>query len=106
MSLFSGPNPISPKVVAALAGAGFGTALGNGIVWLLGAWLWNGGWSNDQVDSAMAAVPGPVAALVVVVVAAVCAAIPGYVVIDPQREVAYPEQIIVQDDDDEPKVLS
>jgi hypothetical protein len=87
MSIFSGPNPVSPKIVAAIAGAGFGTALGNVIVWLLGAWLWHGGWGADQVQAAMDAVPAPVAAVVVVVVAAICAAIPGYQVNDPLRQV-------------------
>lgn len=87
MSLFTGANPVSPKIVAAAAGAGFGTALGNVLVWLLGAALWHGGWSADQVGAAMDAVPGPVSAVVVVVVAVICAAIPGYTVTDPQRQV-------------------
>ena len=87
MSLFTGTNPVSTKVIAALAGAGFGSALGTGLVWLLGAALWHGGWEAGQVDAAIAAVPGPVSVLVIMVVSAACSAVPGYVVADPQRMV-------------------
>lgn len=55
-------------MTAAGAGAGVGVVLGEVLVWLLGEYVWRGG-----------AVPGPVAALVMVTVAAGVAWVSGYV---------------------------
>lgn len=80
-------NPVSPKIVAAAAGAGAGAVVSQLAVWLIGAALFGGGWSADQVDNAIAAVPTPVYAFVVLVVTVIGAAVPGYRVTDPLREV-------------------
>jgi hypothetical protein len=76
---------LSPKVIAAAAGAGAGSVISQLRLWLLGAGVWHAGWSADRVDNALAAVPLPVYAFVTLVVTVAGAAIPGYQTADPDR---------------------
>lgn len=78
-------NPLSPKVIAAAAGAGAGATLGTLLLWIIGAAAFGGGWSADQAMTAVASVPGPLAAGVLLAVTIAGAALPGYSVADPNR---------------------
>ena len=69
---------VETKVIAATAGGGAGGVVGTFVLWVLGAWLWRAGWGADQVDAALAAVPGPVSALVPLILGAAGAFIGGY----------------------------
>jgi hypothetical protein len=69
---------IETKVVAATAGSGAGGVLATFTTWLLGVYVWGASPAADQAEAAVAAVPTPVAALVVVIVTAVGALIAGY----------------------------
>lgn len=55
---------IETKVVAAAAGGGVGGALGPFILWLLGVLVWHVSDAADSASQAMAAVPTPIAALI------------------------------------------
>lgn len=77
---------ISPKVLAAAGGAGLGAVLSKFIIWLIGAWLLGVGFSADQQDAAIAAVPDVVVGLLAALMAVGGALIPGYVVTDPARD--------------------
>lgn len=78
-------NPISPKTVAATAGAGLGAAVSSLIIWLLGVTLWGQPATANTVDAAVAAVPSPVSGLVLLIVTAASAGLSGYKVTDPLR---------------------
>lgn len=70
--------PIETKVIAAASGAGLGGAAGTCLLWLLGVFFWNASAAADHATEAVAAVPQPVAALIVILVGSLGAAIGGY----------------------------
>ena len=69
---------IETKVIAAAASAGFGGALGTFLTWLLGVVLWGAPANADAAVKASAAVPTPVSALLVVILAVLGAWLGGY----------------------------
>lgn len=71
--------PIETKVVAATAGSVAGTAVGGFILWLLGVTVWHVSSAAEHAPQAVAAVPGPVSALLLFVIGAVGTAVGGYV---------------------------
>lgn len=56
--------PVESKVKAGALGAAAGTALGGAALWLLGVTVWDAPNTAESANDAMAAVPGPVAAVV------------------------------------------
>lgn len=60
--------PVETKVVAGTAGAGAGAVISQFILWMLGCWAWGAPWAAGKAADAVAAVPGPVSGLVVLVV--------------------------------------
>jgi hypothetical protein len=70
--------PVETKVVAATAGSGVGAILATFTLWLLGVFVWDVSADAAQADKAIAAVPTPVAGLVLVMLSAVAAAIGGW----------------------------
>lgn len=56
--------PIESKVKASAVGAGAGAAVGSAVLWLLGVLVWDAPNSAEAANDAMAAVPGPIAAVV------------------------------------------
>jgi hypothetical protein len=70
--------PIETKVIAAAGGAGLGGAVGTFALWLLGVLFWGSPASADKATVAVASVPEPVGALIVIVVSLVGAAFAGY----------------------------
>ena len=60
--------PVETKVVAGTAGAGAGAVVSQFVLWLLGCWAWGASWAADKAVDAVAAVPGPVSGLIVLVV--------------------------------------
>lgn len=81
-------NPLSPKVLAAAAGAGAGTIVSTFLLWILGVTVWSQSASADNVSAAIAAVPPPVAGLVLLVVTVIGTYVPGYTITDPLRQAA------------------
>lgn len=81
----SAANPISPKVVAASAGAGLGGVAATAILWVLGATFFDAGWSAANASDAIAAVPLPLSGVIVGMVGVVTAGLPGYRTNDPVR---------------------
>lgn len=78
-------NPVSPKVIAASAGAGAGGVISTFVLWLLGVTYWHEPNGADNVAKALAAVPSPVAAIITLVIGALVAAVAGWTVTDPNR---------------------
>ena len=70
--------PIETKVIAAASGAGLGSAFGTFLLWLLGVLFWGTSAAADKATDAVAAVPEPVGALIVILVALTGSAIAGY----------------------------
>lgn len=85
-------NPVSPKVVAASAGAGLGAVLSGAILWGVGAGFFGAGWSAENASAAIAAVPTPLNGLIVGVIAVITAGVPGYRTNDPLRRVPAEDQ--------------
>jgi hypothetical protein len=81
----SASNPTSPKVIASAAGAGVGATVSTLIVWLLGVVVWKQPMTAAAVNDAVTAVPSPVAGLILLLLTAASAAVPGYRVTDPLR---------------------
>lgn len=87
-------NPPSPKVLAAILGAITGTTGGSFLLWVLGVVvLWVTGEATfrigvraDLASAAINAVPGPLAAFVLTVLAALGAGTFGYQIADPLRD--------------------
>lgn len=72
-------KPIETKVISATGGAiGGGGVISTFALWLLGAIFWHGGWSADTASTAIGAVPGPVQALTIAVVAGISTYVAGY----------------------------
>lgn len=69
---------VETKVIAATAGGGAGAVVGTFLLWIMGAGLWHAGWSAEQAVAATSAVPGPVAALVPLLVTVAGAFLGGY----------------------------
>lgn len=78
-------NPVSPKAIASTAAAGVGTAVSTLTIWVLGVTAWGASSSAAEAQQAIAAVPGPVSAVIVLVIPAALAALAGYRVNDPHR---------------------
>lgn len=100
---------VSPKVVAAGAGAGAGSILSSFVVWLVGVLVFGGSPAASAVEATTAAVPLPVVALVGLVLTLAGALIPGYTITDPARGSAVlaetpegyePQRALVEDDGD------
>jgi hypothetical protein len=72
-------SAIETKVVAATAGSGAGAVLGTFGLWLLGVSVWGASGDAADVADAVAAVPTPVAGLVLLVISALGAAVAGYI---------------------------
>jgi hypothetical protein len=102
----SARNPVSPKVVAGAAGAGFGQALAWLCLWVLGASVWRAGWSADAADNAIAAVPWPLAGFILVTLTVLLSAIPGYVTTDPARQADTNPQVAAYEDQDQGEFVS
>ncbi len=71
-------STIEAKVIAAAAGSGAGAAVGTFLLWLLGATVWGAPGDAGHVATAVAAVPAPVGALLVIVVGIAGAGLAGY----------------------------
>lgn len=71
-------NPVRAKVLAAAAGAGIGAAAGTFLLWLLGVTIWGASYAAPDADVALAAVPAPVAGLLLAGVAAASSFVAGY----------------------------
>ncbi len=69
---------IETKVIAATAGGGAGAAVGQFILWLLAVLFWHANNSAGAAAEAIAQVPGPVATIVTLVVAAIGVFVGGY----------------------------
>lgn len=78
-------NPISPKVVAASAGAGAGAAISTLINWLLGVFVWQQPATAAGVADAISAVPSPVSAIILLLVTIAGAGGAGYKTTDELR---------------------
>lgn len=71
-------NTIASKVVAAGIGSGLGAAVAAFLTWLLGATAWGSDASAEGVQDAVAAVPAPVSALLLVVITMASTVAAGY----------------------------
>jgi hypothetical protein len=71
-------STIETKVIAAAAGAGGGGAVSGFVLWLLGVLFWGAPSDANHAAQAAAAVPGPVSALVAVVLVILGAFLAGY----------------------------
>lgn len=76
---------LSPKVLAAGAGAGGGAVVGSVVLWAIGAGIFGGGWDAYSAADAVAAVPAPLSGFVLLTVAVVGAVWAGYAKVDPDR---------------------
>lgn len=80
----SSPNPPSPKLWAGGIGGTIGTIVSAFVLWLVGAAIINR-WDADAVDNAIAAVPAPLAYLVLLVVGVGSAMAGVWLKKDPER---------------------
>jgi hypothetical protein len=71
-------NRLETKVVAATGGSGAGATVATFVLWLLGVTVWGVSNSADHAGDAIAAVPSPVAGLILIVVSALGAALGGW----------------------------
>lgn len=78
-------NPISPKAVASTGGAGLGAAVGTLVTWVLGVTVWDASSAAGRANDAIAAVPTPVSAVILLVIPAALAAVLGWSITDPHR---------------------
>ncbi len=81
-------NPISPKIVAASAGAGAGAVVSTLILWIIGVVAYHIPADAESVSAAVAAVPSPITAAIGLLLVIAGAAIPGYQTTDPNRVVS------------------
>jgi hypothetical protein len=70
--------PVEAKVKAATVGAAGGGAVGAFLLWALGVLLWGAPSDADSATLAVAAVPAPVAGVVLLGIPAVVAWVAGY----------------------------
>lgn len=78
-------NLISPKVIAGALGGGAGLTISGFIVWLIGAGLYQQGFSSDQQDAAVAVVPSYLVNIIYLGLTLVGITVPAYQVTDPAR---------------------
>jgi hypothetical protein len=78
-------NPVSPKTIAATTGAGLGAALSTLVTWVLGVTFWDASTDAAKATDAVAAVPAPVSAVIVLLIPAALAAFSGWRITDPNR---------------------
>ncbi len=78
-------NPVSPKVIAATAGAGVGAAVTTMTLWFLGVMVWRADSSAAAAAEAVAAVPAPVSGLIALVIPTVLAGLASYRTTDRHR---------------------
>lgn len=78
-------TPISPKVIAAGAGAGGGAIVSSLILWIIGVTAYHVGADSNSVGDAIAAVPTPISAALGLILVVVGAVLPGYQTTDPAR---------------------
>lgn len=72
-------RPVETKVIAATAGSAVsGSTVGTFVVWLMGVTFWHASTDADKATAAIAAVPIPVVALVLLIVGSVGAGVAGY----------------------------
>jgi len=71
-------GPIHPKARAAASGGGAGAVAATFVLWLLGVAIWHQPNGADQATAAIAAVPWPVAAVVLLAVPAAGAFLNSY----------------------------
>lgn len=71
-------NPIEGKVWAATVGTGAGAVVSGFVVWLLGVLVWQAPFTSEGATQAVASVPGPVVAIVGLVITVGGAFIGGY----------------------------
>ena len=71
-------NKVETKVVAATAGSGAGAVLASFGLWMLGVTVWHVDSGADHAGEAVAAVPSPVAGLILLVVSGLGAAVAGW----------------------------
>lgn len=81
----SAQNPVSPKVIAATAGAGVGATLSTLVIWVVGVVFWKQPATAAAVSDAIAAVPSPLSGLILLAVTGTSAGVPGFKVTDPLR---------------------
>jgi hypothetical protein len=90
----SAENPISPKAIASTTGSGLGAVVGGLVTWILGVVVWGESAAAANVTDAIAAVPGPVSAAIVLVIPVGLAGIFGWRVADPNRVTTQELQIL------------
>lgn len=71
-------NSIESKVIAATAGSGLGAAAGTFILWVLGVCVWHTPGNAEKAATAVAAVPTPVSAIVLLLITVAGAGLSGY----------------------------
>lgn len=76
---------VSPKVLAAGAGAGGGAVVGTLVLWIIGGLLFHGSWAAYAASDTVAAVPAPLHDGILYGLAIVGAIIAGYLKVDPDR---------------------
>ena len=69
---------VETKVWAAVVGTGAGATVAAAILWGLGVWLWHVPADAVHADDAIAAVPGPLAALVGLIITVAGTAVGGW----------------------------
>jgi hypothetical protein len=71
-------STLETKVIAAISGSAGGTALATGLLWLLGVLAFGGSSKAGDAANTVAAVPAPVAGVVLLALAALGAGLAGY----------------------------
>ncbi len=80
------PSPIEAKVYAATIGGAAGSQIAAFLLWLVGVTLFGAPVTSAEADAAIAAVPGPVATFVRLLVTAGCTFAGGYLARHTPRE--------------------
>lgn len=78
----------SPKVIGAALGGTGGLVLSNGLIWLIGAWVYGVGFGADVSNEAMSVVPRQLADTIVLVLTLLGIVVPGYQITDPARNIS------------------
>jgi hypothetical protein len=81
----SAANPVSPKLWTAAVGAGAGATVSTLLIWLIGAGVFNAGWTSERVNDAIAAVPFPLAGFILLLVTLAGTMLGAYLKADPLR---------------------
>jgi hypothetical protein len=83
--MYNSQSAVSPKIVAAAAGAGAGAVVSTLILWIIGVTAYGVPGDAISVSDAVAAVPSPITAAIGLTLTILGAAIPGYQTTDPLR---------------------